>query len=69
MSLSRNDMLSTEGRAPRARRSCYVDEPAYGFFVAGSSIKRMNGVYVRGQTNDCTTHHKWGAACPWPNDG
>ena len=43
MSLSRNDMLSTEGRAPRARRSCYVNEPAYGFFIAGSSIKAMNG--------------------------
>ena len=38
MSLSRNDMLSTDvGGAPRARRSCYVNEPAYGFFVAGSS--------------------------------
>ena len=47
MSLSRNDMLSTEGRAPRARRSCYVNEPAYGFFIAGSSIKAMNGVYIR----------------------
>ena len=40
-------MLSTEGRAPRARRSCYVNEPAYGFFIAGSTIKAMNGVYVR----------------------
>ena len=30
MHLQRNDMLSTEGRAPRARRSCYVNEPAYG---------------------------------------
>ena len=38
MSLSRNDMLSTDvGGAPRARRSCYVNEPAYGFFIAGSS--------------------------------
>ncbi|KAL1504471.1 hypothetical protein AB1Y20_010876 [Prymnesium parvum] len=46
--LSRNDMLSTEvGGAPRARRSCYVDEPAYGFFIAGSSLKPMNGVYIR----------------------
>ena len=41
-------MLSTEvGGAPRARRSCYVDEPAYGFFIAGSSIKSMNGIYIR----------------------
>ena len=40
-------MLSTEGRAPRARRSCYVNEPAYGFFIAGSSIKQMNGIYIR----------------------
>lgn len=47
MSLSRNDMLSTEGRAPRARRSCYVNEPAYGFFIAGSTVKAMNGVYIR----------------------
>ena len=47
MSLQRNDMLSTEGRAPRARRSCYVNEPAYGFFIAGSTIKPMNGVYIR----------------------
>jgi hypothetical protein len=48
MSLSRNDMLSTEvGGAPRARRSCYVNEPAYGFFIAGSSVKGMNGVYIR----------------------
>ena len=47
MSLQRNDMLSTEGRAPRARRSCYVNEPAYGFFIAGSSLKSMNGVYIR----------------------
>ena len=48
MSLQRNDMLSTEvGGAPRARRSCYVNEPSYGFFIAGSSIKAMNGVYIR----------------------
>ena len=48
MSLSRNDMLSTElGGAPRARRSCYVSEPAFGFFIAGSTIKQMNGVYIR----------------------
>ena len=47
MHLQRNDMLSTEGRAPRARRSCYVNEPAYGFFIAGSSLKGMNGVYIR----------------------
>ncbi len=41
-------MLTTgDNRAPRARRSCYVREPAYGFFIAGSSIERMNGVYIR----------------------
>jgi hypothetical protein len=45
--LSRNDQLSLGGRAPRARRSCYVDEPACGFFVAGSSLKPCNGVYIR----------------------
>lgn len=48
MSLARNDMLTTgNNRAPRARRSCYVDEPAFGFFVAGSTFKAMNGVYIR----------------------
>ena len=48
MHLQRNDMLSTDvGGAPRARRSCYVDEPAYGFFIAGSSIREMNGIFVR----------------------
>ena len=46
--LSCNNMLSTEvGGRPRARRSCYVNEPAYGFFIAGSSIKAMNGIYIR----------------------
>jgi len=45
--LSRNDQLSLGGRAPRARRSCYVDEPACGFFIAGSSLKPSNGVYTR----------------------
>ena len=48
MSLARNDMLTTgDNRAPRARRSCYVDEPAHGFFTAGSSLKGLNGVYIR----------------------
>ena len=48
MSLSRNDMLSTGGnRRRRSRGSCYVNKPAYGFFIAGSSFKAMNGVYVR----------------------
>ena len=48
MSLARNDMLTTgDSRAPRARRSCYVDEPAFGFFVAGSTNKQMNGLYIR----------------------
>ena len=48
MSLSRNDMLSTGGnRRRRQRGSCYVNKPAFGFFIAGSSEKQMNGVYVR----------------------
>ena len=48
MSLARNDMLTTgDNRTPRARRSCYVDEPAFGFFVAGSTHKQMNGLYIR----------------------
>jgi hypothetical protein len=46
--LSRNDMLSTGGnRRRKSRGSCYVSKPSYGFFIAGSSCKRMNGVYVR----------------------
>jgi hypothetical protein len=24
-----------------------VNEPAYGFFIAGSSLRAMNGVYIR----------------------
>ena len=46
--LSRNDMLSTGGnRRRKSRGSCYVNKPAYGFFIAGSSFKAMNGVYIR----------------------
>ena len=46
--LSRNDMLSTGGnRRRKSRGSCYVSKPSYGFFIAGSSFKQMNGVYVR----------------------
>ena len=46
--LSNNNML-TVGGAPRQRerRSVYVNKPSYGFFIAGSSIEGMNGVYVR----------------------
>lgn len=35
------------GSRRRSRGSVYVDNPAYGFFVAGSSISGMNGLYVR----------------------
>ncbi|KAH8044680.1 hypothetical protein JL722_14581 [Aureococcus anophagefferens] len=44
----------TEYEAPsrgrRARGTVYVDDPAVGFFVAGSSLKDMNGIYTR---KDC----------------
>jgi tetratricopeptide (TPR) repeat protein/cell division protein FtsN len=46
--LSNNNQLSLGGGGrQRARRTVRVDEPAHGFFVAGSSIEGMNGVYVR----------------------
>ena len=46
--LSNNNQLSLGGGGrQRARRTVRVDEPAHGFFVAGSSIEAMNGVYVR----------------------
>lgn len=41
-------MLTTGGnRRQRARGTVRVNEPAYGFFIAGSSIENMNGVYIR----------------------
>ena len=47
--LSQTNMLvpEGEGRRQRSRGTCYVDTPPFGFFVAGSSAKAMNGVYVR----------------------
>jgi hypothetical protein len=46
--LSNNNMLTVGGgHRPRARGTVRVSEPAYGFFIAGSSIDQMNGVYVR----------------------
>ena len=59
--ISRNDMLSTGGnRRRRARGSCYVNKPAYGFFIAGSSHKSMNGVYVRDNAPDFDPENKDG---------
>lgn len=47
--LSQTNMLVPEGqgRRQRSRGTCYVDEPPLGFFIAGSTLKKMNGVYVR----------------------
>jgi len=47
--LSRNDQLVPEGqgRRQKARGTCYVDEPPFGFFIAGSTVKVLNGVYIR----------------------
>ena len=54
-------MLSTGGnRRRRARGSCYVNKPAYGFFIAGSSHKSMNGVYVRDNAPDFDPENKDG---------
>ena len=52
-------MLTTgDNRAPRARRSCYVNEPAFGFFVAGSTHKQMNGLFIRRNVPDpCPRDH------------
>ena len=49
MHLARNDMLvpGGTGRAQRQRGTVMVDEPPYGFFIAGSSVKTINGVYIR----------------------
>ena len=41
---------SAPSRGRRARGSVYVDDPAVGFFVAGSSLRDMNGIYTR---KDC----------------
>ena len=38
---------SAPSRGRRARGTVYVDDPAVGFFVAGSSLKEMNGIYTR----------------------
>eukprot|EP00633_Aureoumbra_lagunensis_P003857 CAMPEP_0197315700 /NCGR_PEP_ID=MMETSP0891-20130614/39480_1 /TAXON_ID=44058 ORGANISM="Aureoumbra lagunensis, Strain CCMP1510" /NCGR_SAMPLE_ID=MMETSP0891 /ASSEMBLY_ACC=CAM_ASM_000534 /LENGTH=933 /DNA_ID=CAMNT_0042804819 /DNA_START=92 /DNA_END=2890 /DNA_ORIENTATION=+ len=34
-------------RGGRRRGTVYVDEPATGFFIAGSSLKGLNGIYIR----------------------
>lgn len=48
--LSNNNMLVPGGGGggrQRARGTVRVSEPAYGFFIAGSKIEAMNGVYIR----------------------
>ena len=48
MSLARNDMLTTGDNRRRRRRGVVrVQEPASGFFIAGSSIEGVNGLYVQ----------------------
>eukprot|EP00928_Gymnodinium_smaydae_P031713 TRINITY_DN23192_c0_g1_i1.p1 TRINITY_DN23192_c0_g1~~TRINITY_DN23192_c0_g1_i1.p1 ORF type:complete len:1040 (-),score=169.04 TRINITY_DN23192_c0_g1_i1:75-3143(-) len=52
MALARPDTLSLYGGGPhrsRARRCVTVNQPACGFFIAGSSIDDMNGIYCRQQ--------------------
>mmetsp|Transcript_36897 Transcript_36897/g.80055 ORF Transcript_36897/g.80055 Transcript_36897/m.80055 type:complete len:1104 (-) Transcript_36897:24-3335(-) len=49
MALSRNDALSLYGGGPSRRRSrgCVtVREPAKGFFITGSSVEELNGIYI-----------------------
>jgi hypothetical protein len=47
--LASNDMLvpGGTGRAQRSRGTCYVDKPPHGFFISGSSLKAVNGLYIR----------------------
>ena len=48
---------SAPSRGRRARGSVYVDDPAVGFFVAGSSIDDLNGIYVRTNRFVLPRHH------------
>ena len=48
---------SAPSRGRRARGSVYVDDPAVGFFVAGSSIDDLNGIYVRTNSHVLPRHH------------
>ncbi len=43
-------MAPYSGGGQRARGWGYVREPAEGFFIGGSSVKDMNGVYKRVNT-------------------
>ena len=47
--LSRNDQLVPEGhgRRQQSRGTVYVDEPPYGFFITGTTVKPLQGVYIR----------------------
>ena len=48
--LTPGTMAPYSGGGQRARGWGYVREPAHGFFIGGSSIKEMNGVYKRVST-------------------
>jgi hypothetical protein len=43
-------MAPYSGGGQRSRGWGYVSEPAEGFFIGGSSVKEMNGVYKRVNT-------------------
>jgi hypothetical protein len=46
--LSNNNQLTIGGGGRQRQRGyCRVSEPACGFFVTGSSLEALNGVYVR----------------------
>jgi tetratricopeptide (TPR) repeat protein len=49
------------GGGSRQRGFGYVSDAAFGFFVAGSSLTNMNGVYMRIQPDKIPDHirHKW----------
>jgi len=41
------DITPSQVGRSRPRQYGYVNEPAYGFFTAGSTLKGMNGVWIR----------------------
>jgi len=61
MALVRNDALAEYGSGPRRQKSrgfVTVREPAKGFFIAGSCIEDLNGVYAPVRESSATSLHK-----------
>ena len=47
------------GGGGRQRSYGYVREPAMGFFIAGSTLREMNGVYKRVEQVPARIRHKF----------